>query len=271
MPSTHPCVLVFAASDPSSGAGIQADLLALAGLGCHPLTALTALTVQNTCGIENVVAVDPDLLERQARLMLADCAVHCFKIGALGSTENVIRIASILSEHPGIPLVFDPVLRSGRGDPLADAKMIKAMRELLLPRTTLLTPNVPEALYLSGRTNAPISANLAEGAQRLIAAGARHVLITGTHQDTPQVINSLYGANGLLRQDIWPRLPGEYHGSGCTLASAIAAFMAHGQAIEMAVRNAQEYTWQTLAHAFSVGRGQSIPNRLFHLTPFSAS
>lgn len=261
--SRQPCVLVFAASDPTSGAGIQADLLTLASLGCHPLTAITALTVQDTTGVDSVHPVSPDLLERQARTVLEDIPVAAFKIGVLGSTENVVRVAEIVSDYPEIPLVFDPVLTSGRGDPLADEEMVSAIRELLLPQTTVLTPNAPEAQRLAeddedvGEPAADVCA------RRLIALGAQYVLITGTHENTPQVINSLYGDAGPVRRDRWERLPGSYHGSGCTLASAVAACLANGAGIEDAVREAQDYTWQTLAQAQRPGMGQFIPDRLF--------
>ena len=130
MIQTPPIVLVFAASDPSSGAGLQADLLTLASLGCHPLTAITALTVQDTVGVDSIHATDPDLLERQARTLLEDMPISAFKIGVLGSTENLVRVAEIVSDYPDIPLVFDPVLFSGRGDAFSDDEMISAMREL---------------------------------------------------------------------------------------------------------------------------------------------
>ncbi|HRE17978.1 MAG TPA: hydroxymethylpyrimidine/phosphomethylpyrimidine kinase, partial [Rhodocyclaceae bacterium] len=149
MTDTPPLVLVFAASDPSSGAGIQADILTLSSLGCHPLTALTALTVQDTLGVESVHPIEPDILERQARAILEDMPVTAFKIGLLGSVENVVRVAEIVSDYPELPLVFDPVLASGRGDNLSDEETISAMRELLLPQTTVLTPNTPEARRLA--------------------------------------------------------------------------------------------------------------------------
>jgi len=151
-PATPPCpplVLVFAASDPSSGAGIQADLLTLASLGCHPLTALTAITVQDTVGVQSVQALGAELVEQQARAILEDMPVAAFKIGVLGSVENVLAVAEIVSDYPEIPLILDPVLASGRGDELSGEEIISAMREMLLPQTTLVTPNAPEARRLA--------------------------------------------------------------------------------------------------------------------------
>ncbi len=267
-PSPHPApslpqVLVFAASDPSSGAGIQADLLTLASLGCHPLTAITALTVQDTVGVQSVHPVSAELLEQQARTVLEDMPVAAFKIGVLGSVENALAVAEIVSDYPETPLVFDPVLASGRGDELSGEEIISAIREMLLPQTTLLTPNAPEARRLAESDDDESEPSLDVCAQRLIEMGVQYVLITGTHESTPDVVNTLYGPDGIIRQDRWDRLPGSYHGSGCTLASAIAGCIAAGASVEDAVRDAQDYTWQTLANGFRGGMGQFIPDRLF--------
>lgn len=256
-------VLVFSASDPSAGAGMQADILTLVSLGCHPLSALTALTVQDTVGVQSVQAVSAELLEQQARTVLEDMPVAAFKIGMLGSVENVIAVAEIISDYPEIPVIFDPVLASGRGDELSNEDVIAAIREMLLPQTTLLTPNAPEARRLAESDEDDGEPSIDVCAQRLIEMGAQYVLITGTHENTPQVINTLYGAEGVIRRDQWERLPGSYHGSGCTLASAIAGCIASGADMEEAAREAQDYTWQALAAGFRAGMGQFIPDRFF--------
>ncbi|MDD2662694.1 MAG: hydroxymethylpyrimidine/phosphomethylpyrimidine kinase [Dechloromonas sp.] len=262
-PPTPPSVLVFAASDPSSGAGVQADLLTVASLGCHPLTAITALTVQDTVGVQSIQPVGAELLEQQARTVLEDMPVAAFKIGVLGSVENVLAVAEIVSDYPEIPLVFDPVLASGRGDELSGEEIIQAMREMLLPQTTIITPNAPEARRLAESDEDEGEPAIDVCAQRLIEMGAQYVLITGTHESTPEVINTLYGPDGVIRRDRWERLPGSYHGSGCTLASAIAACIAGGASVEEAVRDAQDYTWQSLKNGFRAGMGQFIPDRFF--------
>ena len=259
-----PIVMVFAASDPSGGAGLQADIMTLSSMGCHPLSVLTAVTVQDTAGVEDALAVDADWVADQARALLEDMTVAAFKIGMLGSVENIAAIAEIISDYPDIPLVLDPVLASGRGEELASEDMIAAMRELLLPQTTLLTPNSLEARRLAlDESNDDDDPDLAECARRLVGAGAEFVLITGTHENSAQVVNSLYGENGLIRADAWDRLPGSYHGSGCTLASAIAANLANGLDIAEAVRDAQDYTWQALSNGFRPGMGQYLPDRFF--------
>lgn len=265
-PPTPPCppmVLVFSASDPSAGAGMQADILTLASLGCHPLGALTALTVQDTVGVQSVHPVGAELLEQQARTVLEDMPIAAFKIGMLGSVENVIAVAEIISDYPEIPVIFDPVLASGRGDELSSEEVISAIREMLLPQTTLLTPNAPEARRLAESDEDQGEPAIDVCAQRLIEMGAQYVLITGTHENTPQVVNTLYGVDGVVRRDQWERLPGGYHGSGCTLASAITGCIAGGASMEDAVRDAQDYTWQALAAGFRAGMGQFIPDRFF--------
>ena len=261
--ASPPIVLVFAASDPSGGAGIQADIMTLSSMGCHPMSVVTAITVQDTLGVEAVLPIDADWVEDQARAVLEDMPVAAFKIGLVGSVENVSIIAEIVSDYPDVPLVFDPVLASGRGDELANDEVLQAIREMLLPQTTVLTPNSMEARRLSEEDDDDESPDLASCAQRLIAEGCEYVLVTGTHENTPKVINTLYGENGQIRSDRWERLPGSYHGSGCTLASAIAANLANGLEIDDAVRDAQEYTWQALANGFRPGMGQHLPDRFF--------
>ena len=260
MSSSPPIVLAFAASDPSGGAGLQADLLTIASLGCHPLSVLTAVTAQDTRGVDGLLALEPDWITRQARVLLDDMPVAAFKLGVLGSARNAEAVAAILKQHPRVPVVLDPVLASGRGDPLSDRDTVQVMRSALLPRTTVLTPNSLEARQLA--LAAP-EADLPGCARALAALGCKYVLVTGTHEPGAQVTNTLYDKNSKLRADAWPRLPGEYHGSGCTLASALAALLARGLAMEEAVRQAQEYTWRTLSAGFSPGRGQSIPDRFF--------
>lgn len=264
-----PAVLAFAASDPTCGAGIQADLLTLASLGCHPLAALTAVTVQDTAGVEAVLPLEGGWVADQARTLLEDIPVAAFKLGMLGSVEVIAAIAEVLADYPEIPVVLDPVLASGRGDQFADEEMIEAMIGLLLPQTTLLTPNSLEARRLAQQLDVGVdkagAANLADCARALVDAGCEHVLVTGTHEGTAQVVNTLYGSHGAIRSDRWERLPGSYHGSGCTLASAVAAHLACGADMAAAVRGGQEYTWRTLAAGFRPGMGQFIPDRLFWL------
>jgi hydroxymethylpyrimidine/phosphomethylpyrimidine kinase len=260
MPSCPPIVLTFAASDPTGGAGLQADLLTLASLGCHPLSVLTGFTVQDTRGVESLRALEPASLASQARRVLEDIPVAAFKLGVLGSAANARIVAAILAEHPGVPVVLDPVLASGRGDPLADAETLQVMRAALLAGTTVLTPNSIEArrLALAGP-----DAGLPDCARELTKLGCKFVLVTGTHEPSALVINTLYNAHGVVREDRWERLAGSYHGSGCTLASALAALIAKGLDVPEAAQAAQAYTWKTLEAGFRPGRGQHLPDRFF--------
>jgi len=257
-----PIVLSFSANDSSGGAGIQADILTIASMGCHPLSVITAITVQDTAGVDDVMALDPGWVVDQARAVLEDMPVHVFKIGMLGSVEIITAIAEVISDYPDIPLVLDPVLSSGRGDEFANEDMVLAMRELLLPQTTIITPNSLEARRLAQEDDydAP---DLGQCGSRILHMGCEYVLITGTHENSPEVINTLYAAAGIVRSDAWQRLPGSYHGSGCTLASAIAANLANGLPVAEGVYEAQEYTWQALKAGFHPGMGQYLPDRLF--------
>lgn len=263
---TPPLVMTFSATDPSGGAGMQADLLTLAGIGCHPLSVVTGITVQDTVGVDSVMALDADWVNEQARAVLEDMQVEAFKLGMLASVENVAVVAEIVADYPDIPLLIDPILASGRGDELAGDDIQDAMIELLFPQATLITPNSLEARRLAFAYDSEDdeeNASLDDCANKLLQMGSEYVLITGTHERGSEVINTLYGRNNLIRAYNWERLPGSYHGSGCTLTAAIAACLAHGLSLEEAVAEAQEYTWQTLKAGFRPGMGQYIPDRLF--------
>jgi hydroxymethylpyrimidine/phosphomethylpyrimidine kinase len=261
MSDIPPIVLTFAATDPTGGAGLQADVLTLASMGCHPLSVVTALTVQDTSGVERVRAVEHEWVTEQARVLLAEMRVGAFKLGVLGSAQNVAAVAAVLADHPDVPVVLDPVLASGRGDPLASEEMVGALREMILPHSTVVTPNSMEARRLAS------ASHLRECAQRMVAMGAEYVLITGTHEPGDEVVNTLYDESGVAAEERWRRLPGSYHGSGCTLASAIAAALARGQPVAAAVHDAQAFTWHALAAGFKPGNGQFLPNRRFRNDP----
>ena len=245
-----PIVLTFAASDPTGGAGLQADILTFAALACHPLSVLTAFTVQDTSGVQQVETISSDLVTRQASRLLAETRVAAFKVGVLGSAENVRAVAAIARAHSHVPLVLDPVLASGRGDRLATDAARVALIEALVPCATVVTPNTLEAGQLGG-------------VRALLERGCRYVLLTGTHADTADVVNTLHDAGGVLREDRWPRLAASYHGSGCTLAAALAARLALGDAGLQLLVPLEVGTWRTLSNAFSPGAGQAIPNRFF--------
>ena len=259
---TPPVVLTFAATDPTSGAGLQADLLTLTSLGCHALSVVTGITVQDTAGVESIHPVDSELLIDQARAVLEDIPVAVFKIGLVSDIDNIAAIADIISDYPDAYVVLDPILTSDRGDELATEDTIEALRELLIPQSTIICPNSLEARRLVA-SDIDDPENLAECAQQLINLGAGYVLITGAHEYTGDVVNRLYDGTGLVREDAWQRLAGRFHGSGCTLSSAIAGYLAHGMEISEAVADAQEFTSYALSTAFQPGMGQYIPDRFF--------
>ncbi len=253
-----PVVMSIAGNDPSGGAGLQADIEALGSHGCHAAPVVTCVTVQDTRDVAQVVPLDGLLVAEQARAVLEDMPVAAFKLGLLGSQDIVEHVHAVLVDYPEIPVVMDPVLASGDGAPLADEETVEAMQALLLEHVTVLTPNSHEARLL-----APEADSLDACAMALLERGCEFVLITGTHEPTPHVDNRLYGNHRLLEVFTWERLPGEYHGSGCTLAASIAGLLAQGLEPFTAIHEAQEYTWETLHHAYRVGMGQLLPNRLF--------
>ena len=250
--------MTFAGHDPSGGAGLQADIEALASQGCHAAPVITALTVQDSRNVIDFKPVDTTHVICQARAVLEDMPVAAFKIGMLGSVENAHAIHSILVDYPGIPLVLDPVLTSGPGTELGEQDLPFTIAELLLPHTTILTPNSLEARRL-----APAADTLDACAMALLEQGAEYVLVTGTHEQTTHVINTLYQGHQKLEAFTWERLPNSYHGSGCTLAATIAGMLAHGLDPFQACHEAQEFTWNALQHGYRPGMGQHLPDRLF--------
>lgn len=255
---TPPVSLVFAGLDPTGGAGLQADIEAIASMGGHAAPVATCLTVQDTSQLVEVTPVGAALIAEQARAVLEDMPVKVIKLGLLPDRESVEAIHSILVDYPDLPVVLDPVLASGSGKQLADETLIEAIRTLLLPRTTVITPNSLEARQL-----APATDTLEAAAMSLLDDGCEYVLITGTHELTPQVINTLYANHRKLDAYRWDRLENSYHGSGCTLASAIAGLLAHGNEVPAIIEAAQRYAWNSLKNGKRIGMGQLLPDRFF--------
>lgn len=256
--STIPAVLCFSGLDPTGGAGIQADIEAITSMGCHPLPVVTALTVQDTQQFKRYESCDPLLLVEQARAVLEDMPIQAFKLGMLGNAAVIEAVHSVLIDYPDIPVVFDPVLSAGVGGALIDDDAIDSLRSLLLPQTSVLTPNSIEAKAL-----APAADTLTACAEALQDMGCEFVLITGGHEPGDEVVNTLYGNHRELEQFHYARLPHQYHGSGCTLAASIAGLLAQGLEPFTAIHEAQTFTWEALRQAYRTGMGQWIPNRLF--------
>jgi len=258
MLQSPPTILCLSGFDPSGGAGIQADIESIASMGGHAVPVITALTVQNTQNVNRFEPVETELFTEQVTKLLEDVAVKAIKIGMVGSLNIIEAISGILKENPELPVIYDPVLAAGGGAKLTETGMLAAIQELLLPHTTILTPNSPEARILSNEDE------LNACGLKLMEQGCDAVLLTGTHEDSKHVDNMWFYEGRHVETFSWDRLPNEYHGSGCTLASAIAALIAQGLDPFNAINEAQDYSWNTLKHAFKISdTGQLIPNRFY--------
>lgn len=253
-----PTCLVFSGHDPTGGAGVQADIEALASMRVHAATLITALTVQDSSDAYTIEPVSPSLLVHQAKVLLADLRPAAIKIGLVPDVATAEAIYTIINGLVDVPVVLDPVVRAGGGAHLQDEQAQNAVRSLLFPLATVITPNQHEARKFA--TNAD---TLEACAMSLLESGCDYVLMTGGDADTRTVNNSLYGNNRCLETFSWPRLEKQYHGSGCTLASAIAGLLSHGHEPLSAVREAQQYTWNCLNKAYKTGMGQLNPDRFF--------
>ncbi len=249
-----PVVLTFSGLDPTGGAGLQADIETIAALGGMALPIMTTNTIQNTQTFLESQGVDPAWLRRQARLLLQDITPDAIKIGLAPSAETIETIADLIPEDT--PVVLDPILRSGTGRNLANDEHILAMKERLFPKCTIITPNRYEARTLGGKEV------LDEAANQLIENGCRFVLITGADEADDRIENHLYGINGLIEVYLHEHLPGIFHGSGCTLSSAIALLLAKGLNLRTAVEQALAYTEVALRSGHALGKKQNHPRRV---------
>jgi hydroxymethylpyrimidine/phosphomethylpyrimidine kinase len=255
--NARPVVLCLSGHDPSGGAGLQADIEALLAQGCHAAPVVTALTVQDTVDVSDFRVLDRAWVMAQARAVIADLPIAAVKLGMLGSVEMVDNVLEIMHLLPGVPLVCDPVLRAGGGGALGKDEVGYAMRERLLPIATFATPNLPEARILAELPDGDAD----QCAEKLLPF-CQNLLITGGHGDEAEVHNRLYSRDGARHTFTCQRLPGSYHGSGCTLASTLAGRLALGEDVIGAAQSALAYTWRTLRDAEAPGRGQYVPRRL---------
>ena len=252
--NNRPTILTIAGHDPTGGAGIQADIETINQLGGHACSIITALTVQNSENLFSFEPVAAELIHRQFHCLYKDFSFQAIKIGLIGSPALIKTLAELLSLLPEIPVILDPVLAAGGGASVSNEDMMASLKSDLLPKVTLLTPNLPEARQLGGHSTPD------DCAASLMQQGCKHILITGTHEDSDNVVNRLYSNSGKLSLD-GPRLPLEYHGSGCTLSSAIAFYLASGHSLTNSVKLAQEFTFNSLKNADNPGRGQAFPVR----------
>lgn len=253
----RPTVLCFSGLDPSGGAGLQADIEAIGQSGAHAAIACTALTIQNSQQVFGFEATSRELLLAQAHAVVNDLPIKCVKSGMLGTTENIAALAEFLNEHPDYLYVLDPVLVANSGGSLGNQEtLVEAFIELI-PLATVITPNTVELRALTGLED------LDQATNKLFQMGAKAVLVKGGHEDTPEYIrNALYIKGEFISETRCPRLDGEYHGSGCSLASFIAGRLAQGDQLTQAVHHAETWLLGVLKKAETpVPNGQKIPKR----------
>jgi hydroxymethylpyrimidine/phosphomethylpyrimidine kinase len=253
----YPVVMSFGALDPTGGAGLQADVEALRSVGCHPVPVATAITVQDTGAVRMCMPLSAAEVITQARALLEDVPVAAFKLGLLGSVEITEAIHTILHEYGRAPVVLDPVMTTDSGIPLLDEDVVDAMVALILPLTTVATAGSSEARRLAPGADSPDAA-----AHQILSTGCQFVLLSA-EPTGGRVVNTLYSGARRVTTFEWPVVEGSFHGAGCTLAAALAGLLAHGQDPVGAVRGAQQYTVETLKHAYRIGGGRQLPHRLF--------
>ncbi len=246
-------VLIIAGSDSGGGAGVQADIKTVTMLGGYAATAITAVTVQNTLGVSAVHEIPPDIIAAQARAVLSDIGADTIKTGMLGSRAVVEAVAALLDEA-GVPVVIDPVMIAKGGASLLDPVAIAAVRDLMIPRASLLTPNAPEAAALTGLACATTD-DLRRAGEALLALGARAVLMKGGHIEGPRIVDILMTADGETLFEAERIETRHTHGTGCTLASACAAGLAQGLLLEGAVARAWAYVAEAIRSAPGLGAG----------------
>jgi hydroxymethylpyrimidine/phosphomethylpyrimidine kinase len=263
-------VLIVAGSDSGGGAGIQADIKTVTALGGYAATAITALTAQNTQGVFGIHDVPADFVAKQMRLVLDDIGADCIKTGMLSRADIVDAVCDVLEEKAaGIPLVVDPVMVAKGGHPLLAKDAVERLRRRLAPMATLLKPNVPEAEGLTGLGIAS-EADAAAAARMLIALGPKAVLMTGGHLYGEQVIDFFLVAGDAMEVLSSPRLGTPHtHGTGCTLASAIATGLAQGLDLRAAVVRARAYVHRAIATAPGLGHGHGPLNHGHTVRPFA--
>jgi len=257
--------LTIAGSDSSGGAGIQADLKTFSALGVYGASAITALTAQNTQGVEAVLVVPPDFVARQIRVVARDLKIAAVKIGMLATSEVIEAVAGALETLPGVPVVLDPVMVAASGDVLLDEDAIDTLRTLLVPRADLITPNLPEAAKLLGGGEAKDERAMLDQPAALKRLGAKAVLIKGGHAEGAEAVDLLFDGQGELRLAAPRVATGNTHGTGCTLSSAIAAEFAKDASLRHAVERAKAYVTAAIAGAdgLRIGEGRG-PVHHFH-------
>jgi hydroxymethylpyrimidine/phosphomethylpyrimidine kinase len=261
-----PIVLSFALSDPTGAGGVLADALTAASMGCHAACVVTAVAVQDSTRVEDVLCLDDEWVDDQARAVLQDMPVAAIKVGAVGSADNAQAVAEILADYPELPVVLDPFPAASGSENELDAELMTAIRELLVPQTSVLTLSLAQARRWVAQATDDDAAeefNAGDCAHRLLQWGAEYVLITGADRVGAHLVNRLFGPDGLVQNESVEHVDRRFRGAGDTLSAAIAALLAQGIDMGDAVREANEYLSQSLGAGFRLGMGDAVPDRLF--------
>jgi hydroxymethylpyrimidine/phosphomethylpyrimidine kinase len=268
--ATLPVVLTFGLSDATGAAGVQADQLACASMGCHPATVVTAIATSARDDGDDWLSIDAELVDLQAKSVLQNMAVAAFKIGALAGPEQVQPVAEALADFADLPVVLDPALDHSSGEEWTDEQLVEAIQELLLPQTTVITLSLAQARRFAAFGDAGEQAEAfspAECARHLADCGAEYTLILDAEHGSAQIVNLLFDESGLVRRDALPRVPdpagSRFRGAGDTLSAGLAGLLAQGIDVPEAVQEASQYTTAALMHAFAAGLGVAVPDRLF--------
>jgi hydroxymethylpyrimidine/phosphomethylpyrimidine kinase len=258
----EPVLLTIAGFDPSGGAGIVADLKTFAAHGCYGVAAVTAITVQNTQGVDDVHPAEPQVLKECMRALFTDTSIKAVKVGMVATRANAVAIHEVLKANPSLPSVLDPLVRSTSGHDLIDAPGLEFVRDNLLGQASVVTPNLHEAAALTGRTVQNLE-EMKAAAQKLLDLGARAVVVTGGHLERP--IDVFADGSGLHTFAGDRVKPENIHGAGCTFSSAIAAHLGHGRQLAEAIVLAKAYVTEAIKKAYPVGSGR-VPLNHFYRT-----
>lgn len=263
---TYPTVLTIAGTDPTGGAGIQADLKTFAALGCYGMSVITALVAQNTTGVKSIYSIPPEFVKEQLLAVLEDIRPDAIKIGMVHSVALVEAITEVLAQYHDIPVVFDPVMIATSGDRLIEEDTVATIKEKLFPLSALITPNMDEAALLAGIPVKTVG-DMHIAASKITGMKPGALLLKGGHLQTEELISLLFEGNSTITEYKSKKINTKnMHGSGCTLSSAIASFIARGYSLADAVANAQDYIHGAIFNAADVfcGNGNGPLNHTYN-------
>ena len=247
-----PIVLVIGGHDPTGGAGVQKDIETITSLNCHAVSLITCLTSQNTENFSSVNPVNPNEFAKQAKSLFSDVSIDVIKIGAIGSLKIAEKISDLLNYFKKITVVLDPVIKTSSGGTLINKEAIEGLKSLLFPKSFLITPNLNEAKSLSGKKD------LKKALEVLFSFSPKYILMKDIEKSQKNITNNLYSKKKLLNRWSNPRIEGKFHGTGCTLASSIASFIARSENIQDSIDLGQQFTFQSIKNAIEIGEGQKI-------------